>query len=234
MKFKTKIQGDDKYREVLKQARELAQGKAGVLKPALKAIGLQMLAWVEQNIKQEGKLAQPGGWHKLSPVTVLLRRRGRARKIRDWDDIASTRGRMKILRDTGVMAASLRAKPENILKVDNLKVVVGSKEKKAAKHQRGFTALFRFDETAQERFRKNVVEAFGGRPSRTPTGRKSRAKKRWNPAYFQMFNWLKKLSGKSFEVPARPLVWPPRPREEQQLFMILENFVAKKTAEMNK
>ena len=47
--------------------------------------------WIQKNFQQEGKLAYPGGgWQKLSPATIAMRRKGKKSKFGD-----------KILQDTG-------------------------------------------------------------------------------------------------------------------------------------
>lgn len=49
--------------------------------------------WIQRNFQEQGRLAHPGiGWKPLSPVTILMRRKG-PRKT----------GRFMILQDTGTM-----------------------------------------------------------------------------------------------------------------------------------
>jgi len=94
-----------------------------------------------------------------------------------------------------------------VLQVERLQVECGTNVRYARVHQRGLKQRFELDEGQLQR---NVTQSFGGRPAaRTPTGRRSRATRRWNPMYFQARNWLRKLHGKSFRVPKREIIRKP-------------------------
>jgi len=62
-----------------------------------RAVNAQAIAltdrWIQKNFQSQGKLAHPGtGWKELSPMTIVLRRKGPKKT-----------GKIMILQDTGTM-----------------------------------------------------------------------------------------------------------------------------------
>jgi len=62
-----------------------------------RAVNAQAIAvtdrWIQKNFQSQGKLAHPGtGWKELSPMTIMLRRKGPKKT-----------GKIMILQDTGTM-----------------------------------------------------------------------------------------------------------------------------------
>ena len=62
-----------------------------------RAVNAQAIAvidrWIQKNFQSQGKLAHPGtGWKELSPMTIMLRRKGPKKT-----------GKVMILQDTGTM-----------------------------------------------------------------------------------------------------------------------------------
>lgn len=153
-------------------------------------------------------------WPELSVVTVVLRRGGP--KVYTLADIEAKRGQLKKLRDTNELYRSLEpGAPGNVLEVlpRGLGVRVGTRLQRAKRLQKGGRSHFRFDEAMAERFKRNVSPVKRGR--RKPAARKSgkrRVWKRagkvspWNPLYFRLRGALRKMSGKSYRVPARPFI----------------------------
>lgn len=190
----------------LKAASAACKGNDQRVRGAFRAVGVMALRDAQQDYREAA--AGRGQWPQVSPVTVLQRRRGRGAKIEDWKDIDRRRGEMEILRSSGRLMNSLSpGAPGNVLKVAQLSVEVGTNVRYAATHQRGKSSRFEFDEAAFERNVKKVRR--GSKPRKTRTGRRSRAKRNWNPMYFQARNWLRKLDGKRFRVPKRVIIARP-------------------------
>jgi hypothetical protein len=68
------------------------------------------------------------------------------------------------------------------------------------------------DQAVQGAFLKVLA---GHKADRTPGGRRSRARKNWNPEYFRIRGWLRKKVGCVFACPARPVLTPPPPDRMQ-------------------
>ena len=83
----------------------------------------------------------------------------------------------------------------------------GSKLQKARTlNDGGQSGPFRFSNQEEYRLEKNFAKTLpGSKPKTTPTGRKSHAKKNWNPEYFITRGAMRKASrmGKTFKIPAR-------------------------------
>ncbi len=198
---------DDGTRKRLNAAADACAGKSARLEEGFRLAGVRFLRDTQREFKKLSR-RERRGWKKLSPVTVLQRRRGRGKKIEDWDDIERRRSEIAILNDSGRLAASLSpGATGNVLKVKRLSVECGTNVSYADTHQRGKRSTFEFDEG---QFEKNVKKILPGKkPKKTASGKKSRAKRNWNTMYFVARNWLRRLDGKRFKVPKRVIIRKP-------------------------
>jgi len=172
---------DDGTRKRLNAAADACAGKSARLEEGFRLAGVRFLRDTQREFKKLSR-RERRGWKKLSPVTVLQRRRGRGKKIEDWDDIERRRSEIAILNDSGRLAASLSpGATGNVLKVKRLSVECGTNVSYADTHQRGKRSTFEFDEG---QFEKNVKKILPGKkPKKTASGKKSRAKRNWNTMY---------------------------------------------------
>lgn len=230
------VTGIPETKAVLRRVEALAAGRGNALKPALRAMGIEALRMVSENMQREGQAT--GGWRPLSPVTVILRRRGGAGKIINAGDLEAKRNRMKMLQDTGLLFNSLHSGGRgNVFELEPQAVRVGTADRKARFHQFGGNSVFDFGENSvnRKRFDQNVAKVLpGAKPKTTSSGKKSRAKRNWNPFYFKWKAILVSMHGSSRQVPARPIFWNFRGFEEQRFFAILSNFVRRKVDEIAK
>lgn len=212
-------------RKRLQKIQGVLKGSGGSLEPAFKSMGIEMFRLFAENFKKDGALA--GGWEPLSPLTKMLRRRGAGKKIADWKDMAAKP--VQILRDTGILRASLTAGLQGSGKVFRTKSLgfdAGTSVPYAKLHQAGGQSTFNFDADMKKRFQKNVLKVLPrAKPRTTPTGKHSKAKKNWNPFFFKMWNALEKKSGQSVKIPARPIVFPPTGANLQRLTNILDRHI---------
>ena len=121
---------------------------------AFKATGLRGLGIVQKEY-DERSMGKEGRWRPLSEVTVLLRRRGSGKKLKDQSDLNAKKAQP--LKDTGLARRSLSVgKPGNILEGSNMRVTWGSRIKYLLPHITGFISTFHFDKEKQDLFFKNV------------------------------------------------------------------------------
>ena len=188
-----------------------AEGRAE-FDETMRVVGVMALEDVRAHFRE---MSEPGSaWPELGAVTVVLRRGGP--RIFGEQDIEAKRQGMKKLRNTNLMYLSLTpGAPGNALEVlpHEIGVRVGSRLKRAATHNKGGRATFRFDEETAIRLARNVSAVKRGRrrPKARADGRRHSWKARgkespWNAFYFQMRGALRKMSGRSFRVPARPFL----------------------------
>lgn len=201
----------------LREAAKAASGKHNAMRAAFRAAGSVMLRDVQEDYV---KRARGRGWKQLGPITTIMRRRGKGSKIESWEDLKRRRKEMEIMRDTGRLFNSLApGRAGNVFKVSDLSVEVGTNDSRARTLNDGGRTRFEFDE---KRFERNVRERLPGRkPKKTATGRKSRAKRNWNPMFFLARNWLRKLDGKSLPVPRRRIVSKPGPLRRRRYTRII-------------
>jgi len=184
---------------------------------AMRLVGLSELAAQHNEFlaRSSGAAAGGFGWKKLSPLTVLLRRGGAARKLPGWAALVALADVAPILVDTGRLAASLApGAAHNVLEPDGLAVTVGTSVAYAAlQHEGGSSAEAPIDspETADRAASRILKVMPGHKPADTPKGRPSHARKFWNPEFFRIRGWLRKLVGRTFAVPARPILSAPPP-----------------------
>lgn len=195
----------------LDRLRRSGMGAGSRMPAMMRALGLAALSDIERDFVTLSRGGSVGGrrWQRLSPVTAMFRRRGSATKITDMADARRRAARMPILRDTGSLLMSFSpGRSRNLLKVEPLRVIFGTKDSRAALLHRGGRTTFDWDADKEKRFDRNVRKTLPGpKPEFTPTGRRSRAKKNWNAFFFQMRNFYRgKGDGKSYRVPARKLI----------------------------
>ena len=158
-----------------------------------------------------------GEWPPLGDITVILRP-GQP-KIFEPKDIAVKRAGLKILQKTNRLYMSLTpAAPGNVYDIGPDFVRVGTNVQHAARLSKGGETTFEWTEAKAAQFAKNMSMTKRGRkrPKRRADGRRWSWKKRgktspWNEWFFKMRNWLRKSSGRTFHVPARPIVRKPKP-----------------------
>ena len=174
----------------------------------MKEVGIAAMADIQLDFikRARGETVDGVSWKPISPLTALLRRRGRWTKIENAAQLRQRAGLMPIMRETGKLLASISP----AIQVSGLSVTVGTNDARAPLLHAGGSTTFAWDEEKAKRLDNAVKKVLSGhKPTLTPTGRKSRAKKNWNRWYFILRNGLKKASGKSFTVPARPIVTQP-------------------------
>jgi len=205
MKLTVKVTGNLGKR--LGEIKRDLRGKSKRMRAAFKAAGVMVCRDLQKDFLKNAR--GRGKWKRLGPVSALQRRPGPGfQKIATWKDVLKRAKSLEILRDTGRAFNSFTpGRVGNVLKVGTLRVEAGSNVKYLAEHQEDHPATFDFDE---KRFDKIVMRRLPGRKSsKTPGGRKSRAKYNWNPEYFRMRNWLRKIDGETFTVKARPILRKP-------------------------
>lgn len=219
-----KISGINQTLRELEKAAGIVSGYGGILKPAWKAIGIAALRLVSENFIGQGSTT--GRWKSLSPVTVLLRRRGAGAKIADEADLAAKRSRIKILQDTGLLFQSLSLGAQgNILETGNMQVTVGTSDRKVQIHQKGgVSEPFSFGGENRKRFEANIVKRLPGAPQKRPGGKSTHS----NPFYGKWFVILTGMQGKRFPIPRRQIFWEFRPQEVAQFTAILQKQIDKK------
>jgi hypothetical protein len=157
-------------------------------------------------------------WRPLSPFSILMRRTGRTAKAASWQEIVDLAGATPILADTGRLMASLApGAAGNVLQIGDLAVTLGTNVDYAERMSEGgagdsppIATRADADRLVMRRLLKVLP---GPRPRMTVTGRSTRAKRHWNPEFFRVRGWLRKLAGRVFLVPARPvLTQPPEER----------------------
>ena len=198
----------EKARKALKEIQRLTMGQENRLSMVFTAVGLRALRkiklWWDLNATGQGE------WKPLGPITLLLRRRGPGPKAATWDQIQALGQGARIMRDSRILEASFTTKAArgSIFELQRLGVVVGSKIRYAQlQHEGGQSEPFVFDAAAEKRFEKNVAKINPGRKAkRTAGGKKSHAKRNWNPMFFIALNWLRGKVGTSLSVPARRLI----------------------------
>lgn len=210
MSFYVKITGVELKKSILKNiANEINADWNDVAKYVPLVIGS-----VWKNIFKEHGSRFGHAWHRCGVWTKLLRAKGNRKKYRSLAEVASTP--QFPLEDTGMLKMSFQPKNMNSIYGFGKKLVYGgSNLQKARKlNDGGKTDPFRFGEQQEYRLDKNFAKTLpGSKPKTTPTGRKSRAKKNWNPEFFITRAGMRKASkaGRTYNLPARRM--EPNPNE---------------------
>ena len=119
-----------------------AEFKSGpIMNKTMKSVGLQYLAQQQKNYiaKSEGNST----WNKIGLWARIIRKVGRRAKSVTIKEFLTRTSNIKVLRDTNMLFNSIgarRANENRILKVTPLKVIVGTRDKRADKHQKGLTS----------------------------------------------------------------------------------------------
>lgn len=194
-----KIEGDREVAAKLQQIEATCQGKHPAMQAAWKQIGVMGLRDQQRGFMDRAR----SGWKRLGMIGVLLRRK--SGPIGSFADIQSAASRLQPLRDTNILFNSLTPGGQgSIMEDGTLYVRFGTRVPYAAHHQTGGTAPFSLDERKKKIIKDNLRWHLGGKPSTTPTGKKSRAKKNWNPWAFKMWNAIRRK--RSINLPRREII----------------------------
>jgi len=180
-------------------------------RPMFEGLALYGQSTVQKEFESGSLGGRSGGWAKPIPwwAVVIRANVGKGKgSIKTKDEAASWPA--EPLKNKGALMRSWAvARNRNIT---NKSAEVGTHMPYADIHQEGGSQTFKFDADKLKRFQHNVAMRLPGRkPRRTPTGRKSRAKRNWNPEYFKMLAILKMMDGKNIKIRKRPMVptdWP--------------------------
>jgi len=183
---------------------------------AWRAVGLSELEAQRSEFlaRSRGGTAAGFGWRPISPLTALLRRTGRTAKLAGWAQVIEIARTLPILVDTGRLASSLAAGAAgNVLEASGRGVEVGTNVPYARRLHEGGQADGPAIETrkqADQVATSRLLKVLPGHKARaTAAGRPSRARRNWNPEFFRIRGWLRKIVGRVFAVPARPILAPP-------------------------
>jgi hypothetical protein len=211
--------------------------RAPEMQDARKGVGVKALHDIKLLFDQR---SVPGGpWPKLSAVTVVLRPGDRLYSAQDITQAVATAFK---LRSKGALLKSLAfGAPHNITEISEVLIKVGTTAPGAATHQDGgMSDTFIFDEAKKRRFDERVSKVAQGRrvPKKLPPGHKYRWNQRkegqrgiwhlkkaaspWNPSYFILWNYMRKISGSKRLVPRRRFIEPPPPMAMRVYAQMLE------------
>ncbi len=161
----------------------------GAFRDALMEAGNEILAWMQREYRGGARR----NWKRLRPVTVILSRARLQGPITSWAGLRSALSRAQPLIDTGRTYQSLvRGVQGNIFRLSSSSITVGSSSPELVANQNDRTSIFNFGPDEQARFNRNVPATYGKR-------------NRSNDVHARMLGVLKKMDGKSFKVPGRPL-----------------------------
>ena len=196
MKYRVEITGQEEEYARLRKVAKIVTDAA----PAYRAAGLAALQVFSNIFKERG--SRFGGWKQPGVWTKLLRAKP-GRKFSTLKEVESAD--MNPLQDTGIGRASFsESHPEGVFDIAGNHAYVGSRVKYMDTHNKGGTSKFKFGPEQETRLESNLRKTLdGGKPKTTPTGRKSRAKKNWNPVFFITRAAMRKADGKSFTVKQR-------------------------------
>lgn len=194
-------------RQLLDAIRSLRTAiEAGAFREPLAQAGIETLTWLTREFKGRARM----DWRRLSMITVVTSRGRVTRPIESWRSLWAAVRRAQPLIDTGGMLASFtRGRPDNIFRLGNHWVEIGSSNPFIAKHQHEHQSVFNFDAEKRANFERNVparivsfatfIKGLGGETSRRAT------RPRGNPVHGGIKAILEKIDGKAFKIPARPL-----------------------------
>ena len=215
------IGGEEVKARLRKQSNALA-GKGSLARKAWKRVGALALSAVEDDFTElsKGRSVRGRRWKKVSFVTALLRRSGRGPKMTTEQDVERRRDQLPILVDAGLLRNSFSARHKgNVFEIGSNSVEVGTADPRAARLASSSRTTFKYTPEVEKRLEQNVRQVLpGAKPRRTRTGRKSRAKKNWNPFFFIQRAILKKMAraGKGYKVPGRPMILKQPPARLQK------------------
>lgn len=194
------------------------------LTPGLKKILLRIRSLHVRNFMSGG--ARQGGWKKLTWWSAILRKKAgkkvvapvtstgnkqtdRANVLQAFMQIKARAAEMRPLTDTGDLLRSIQGQTsDSVENVDSLTIEFGTRRKDAELHQEGGNKPFQVTMDLLDRLQSTIGDKAGkGKPTTTPTGRKSRAKATWNVLYFILLHYFWKRSGSVVKIPARPFIF---------------------------
>lgn len=199
---------DWRYQEALEDLERLGatlEGEGGALQRVWFVVGEQVLSWVAENFSAQGTLLG-GKWERVTGLGMLHRATGgRPVAYRSWSDLQKAASGLAPLSDTGTLRDSLttRGARNNVFRVADMSITVGSADPRANLHQTGASVPIPFPKHLDDRVSKRLRQ---GKPRTTPTGRESRAQAYWNPFYFELLAVLNREAGKRKKLPVRIIV----------------------------
>lgn len=219
MQLIVKITGLEENLRRLRAGAEAARRGSPKTEAAFRRVGLLELEAQRAEYVERSRGGEAGGfgWRKISPLTAILRRSGATRKLPGWAAAVALADVSPIMVNTGRLMQSLAAGAGgNVLEPDGRGVTLGTSVDYASRVSEGGASdepaiadEAQADKVATGRFLKVLP---GHKPELThQRGERSRAKKNWNPEFFQIRGWLRKLAGRVFAVPARPILSEPTP-----------------------
>jgi len=174
------------------------------MQTAFAQVGVIGLSFAQKSFNAKSR-GESGGWKPLSDVTVLLRRRGSGKKIASRADLEAKKTSVQTLRDTGLAARSLAAtSPDTVIEPTSMNVTFGSRVSYLAGHHAGTTSKFKFDQEMRDRFFRNV-QVKTPNPRRATSTRRNLKPYVWSEYSFGLWRMLKKMDGRTYRVPARPI-----------------------------
>jgi len=212
-----KLEGVEELLARLRKGEEAAATGTPRTVEAYRTIGAleceaQKAAFVDRS---RGGSAGGVKWLPVSPLTALLRRSGAARKLPGWSALADLAKTLPILVDTGRLLASLTpGAAGNVLEAGGASVTFGTNVDYAERQHAGGASekpAVESREAADAAASRILKVMPGHKGDRTPGGRRSRAKKNWNPEFFRIRGWLRKKVGVVFMIQARPILTLPPP-----------------------
>lgn len=186
----------------MQQLMGLALGKQ-VIETALTRVGLRARVKHVENFRAGGGKFGDGKWKPITWITALLRKGG---KFETWDEIHDRARKSRPLADTGDLERSVLGSGRGaVLKVDGMKVHVGTNLKYGDIHQEGGRQRFTITAEIMRRLNRAISQTTGrGRP-----GGGSEARKKWNPFFFEVLGALRKRDGEMLVIPQRQFIMRP-------------------------
>ena len=217
MGFEMKVTGTKPIQRGLFELTKGVQGTNSNWRPVWRLVGLATEPVFQDIFEEQGQ--RFGGWKDISPITLVLRAKGTRKKFKTLEQLdAATKTARKLI-DTATGRKSFmpsRRRPGSVFIYNAGGTVVGSSLKYMIAQDKGGTnpEPFKFGKEQQYRLDKNFSKTLPGRSKKkTPTGRKSRAKKNWNEDYFILRGSMRKMDGKKFKLPPRQI----EPRKQSDI-----------------
>lgn len=176
------------------------QMRSGAFRPVLTRFGYDVLAWLRREYLGLSRRV----WPKISKVTYVLSGssgakgpvgpgvpRRRVKPVGTPAELEAACRNARPLIDTGrTFSTLIPGQTGNVFRVTNKDVTVGSKSPILGEHQKSYPILFQFGVAEYDALKRNVRQKIGGKP---------------NPFFRKWYLILKRMHGKTYNVPARPL-----------------------------
>jgi len=140
MQIWAKLEGVEELLARLARGAQAAQSGSARTQEAFRLIGSEECEHQRAEFidRSRGGSAGGVGWKPISPLTALLRRSGRTRKLAGWSQLVEIARTLPILIDTGRLAASLAPGASgNVLAPDGMGVTFGTSVPYAARQHAG-------------------------------------------------------------------------------------------------